>query len=882
MKFPLRSVGQRTRQRGIVAVMAVIFLITAVVFVLTQTLNITGTTSIDNMQQRNSSAALFLAESGLQRGQAVLNSSSSISNAVCTGLGGLTSYPIGAGSFTLSAESSPEECNSDLGPFCASCTIESTGTVNGSSRTVRRTISLTTQNGKGCNTSGGANCANPVMNLFNNFAFKSVALFNLAYDRQGQSVVGTCTATGCAPMWFVRAKQTNADMGNAVTIDAGAGYPIQASLTSTNYSFVGALFPGSSAAGPTIVGSYWSQQQSGNCCTTSKGGLTGTTNNGVDNNTDSLTLTPPVDASSTEQLAKSWCYGGDTMVYGFAGTGTSTSDQLSAVTFNTTPTSTSYPGNIPLTRVARYPNATSTDVPSNHDIYSEIWYVRNPDYLSTTSNASSGGTATGSIGAKTANNAGSISTFTGTGRIDNGIAGTAGTTLTLTASASLSAGSVLSGTGVTSRTYIVSGSGTTYTVSTPQNVPSTTINSFTFTTGSGPTGTFSVGDTLTGTGVTSSPATTITSFGTGTGGAGTYGVSQSQTVSNKTITAASAILYATVSTNYLSVGDTITSGGSITSGTTITSFKTGNGTTSPSGIYSYNISTSQTANNGVPIAITAAGKTIHLPTATGTPPSAGTIVKVRSGTGNFDAGATVTGSISGNTLTVTAVSSGVLSPGDRIFGINGLIRPLSTITHASGSNNCPTCTGTGGIGTYLVSGAEQTVASATIYARRAVIACTNVSDCFQGTGTISGTTLTISGTPTGNLSVGDTLAGTGLSAGTFITSSGGAGTYNIYPSQTVSASTAISAAPNASLFKISGGSQTPLTPLSGASICGGICAFFNVPSSNTSSTTFSITKSANTDYWSSGFMCLKGVDVTPPIQVFSSARTPAGWTEVLR
>ena len=51
-------------QRGIVAVMAVIFLITAVVFVLVQSLNITGTTSIDNKQQLNSTAALFLAGRG--------------------------------------------------------------------------------------------------------------------------------------------------------------------------------------------------------------------------------------------------------------------------------------------------------------------------------------------------------------------------------------------------------------------------------------------------------------------------------------------------------------------------------------------------------------------------------------------------------------------------------------------------------------------------------------------------------------------------------------------------------------------------------------------------------------------------------------------------
>ena len=61
---------------------------------------------------------------------------------------------------------------------------------------------------------------------------------------------------------------------------------------------------------------------------------------------------------------------------------------------------------------------------------------------------------------------------------------------------------------------------------------------------------------------------------------------------------------------------------------------------------------------------------------------------------------TFTGSISGTTLTVSAISNGVIAVGDQVFG-NGLA-PNTTITALG--------TGTGGIGTYTVS-SPQTVAS---------------------------------------------------------------------------------------------------------------------------------------------------------------------------
>lgn len=133
------------------------------------------------------------------------------------------------------------------------------------------------------------------------------------------------------------------------------------------------------------------------------------------------------------------------------------------------------------------------------------------------------------------------STFSVTGSI-------AGNVLTVTAvgSGTVVPGGTISGTGVATGTQVVSQlSGTTggigtYAVSIPeQTVASTTISGTygTLTVGGTVTGTFGVGQTLSGTGVVA--GTAITALGTGTGGAGTY------IVNNNTVVASTAITGAT-------------------------------------------------------------------------------------------------------------------------------------------------------------------------------------------------------------------------------------------------------------------------------------------------------------------------------------------------
>ena len=322
-------------------------------------------------------------------------------------------------------------------------------------------------------------------------------------------------------------------------------------------------------------------------------------------------------------------------------------------------------------------------------------------------------------------------------------------------------------------------------------------------------------------------ATQITAFSPGvTGGIGSYTVNPSQSISNTTITAASNVLRAsTPSYGVLNNGVAITSG--ITGSPTISYTDISvTGAAAGSGLSGdYRLSGSPiTVSGGAPVSMQSNLKSIALPTLAGsfitgttytivsvgttnfiligasantvgtiftatgagsgtgsakkTPPSIGTAIAVSSGTGQFDS-ATVTGSISGTTLTVTAVTSASLKLGDALFGIN--------IGYGSSAVNTQITalgTGSGGTGTYTVNN-SQTAASGTIVARAAVTSVT------------SATAYDVSRTPT-----------------------------------------------------------TRLT--SSAFVCGGVCAFmFDNSGSNTQ---FTFTGVNSGDDWATGFMCLRGVD----------------------
>jgi len=165
---------------------------------------------------------------------------------------------------------------------------------------------------------------------------------------------------------------------------------------------------------------------------------------------------------------------------------------------------------------------------------------------------------------------------------------------------------------------------------------------------------------------------------------------------------------------------------------------------------------------------------------------------------SIPASTTFVGSISGTTLTVSSVTNGVIKPGTAIYGV-GIAN--ETIVTANG-------TGSGGTGTYTVN-ISQTVTSTTITGNlSAAIITASIGATVTGiigsvvtgtingavfTGSITGSTLTVSAVTSGTIAIGQTITGTGVSANTTITAlgtgTGGTGTYTVTPSQTVASTT---------------------------------------------------------------------------------------------
>lgn len=123
--------------------------------------------------------------------------------------------------------------------------------------------------------------------------------------------------------------------------------------------------------------------------------------------------------------------------------------------------------------------------------------------------------------------------------------------------------------------------------------------------------------------------------------------------------------------------------------------------------------------------------------------------------------ASATGTIAGNVFTAVSALSGTFVNGSVLSGTN-VVTGTTIVSQLTGP--------AGGLGTYLLSTGEQTVASTTVTATYGV--------------------LTVGGTVTGAFAVGQTLSGSSVTANTSITQlgtgTGVAGTYYTNVSQTLS------------------------------------------------------------------------------------------------
>lgn len=153
--------------------------------------------------------------------------------------------------------------------------------------------------------------------------------------------------------------------------------------------------------------------------------------------------------------------------------------------------------------------------------------------------------------------------------------------------------------------------------------------------------------------------------------------------------------------------------------------------------------------------------------------AAATGTTIAGGSVTATAGAVGTGSIAANTLTISAVTNGVYTVGSVISGPN--ITGTPTITAI--------LTGTGGAGTYTVSGAAQTAASGTVTALNTLMTISAV-----GSGAVAaGEPVVVSGGTIGTNPVGNAIGSLG-------TSTGGTGTVILSKPAQFAASTVVTLA----------------------------------------------------------------------------------------
>lgn len=413
----IRCPRQPASQRGVVTVVGMLFLIATVVASLALMLRISSNAVIDNQRQGDSTAAFFLAESGLEQAQAALSAGlvGNYTSDTCTGVA--STYNLARGSVRVTAVSAPATCDNAGTTPCSACTVTSVGEVGFTKRTLTQEIGLTVRNGVFCN-GATTDCSNTPtqtwqLKLKNSSAVAGVGLFNLTYDEHGNNRATCATASNCRLQLDLSSPAAGTNsvglMGNAVLIPSNATYPIYQTMTrgGNDLAEVGVFFLGTSApslTGPTAnpgAGSYWNTRNNQTTSKTvgSNGSSTGGTNDGTA--TSGGTCSAP---SANTQDCTSWCYGGDTLVFSFASRVTLLTDELTGVTFGT---NSGVGQNVAMTRVAKYPSALLTGAPANVD--AEIWYARNPNFSGSSPlavNASSyKGRGSGAMGARwTSNN----------------------------------------------------------------------------------------------------------------------------------------------------------------------------------------------------------------------------------------------------------------------------------------------------------------------------------------------------------------------------------------------------------------------------------------------------------------------------------------------
>ncbi len=357
--------------RGVVSVMVMLFLAAVVLFILSKSLTMSGSKSLESQEQYDSVAALALAESGREVGLAAITTAVNLDDAnfgsSCASLASSSAITLGRGSFQFVPSSTPASANL--------CPIRVQGTVNKANRTLESQINFNSQIGT------GGYGTEPTMTLNNPYNVPAAAVFNLAWRRQGstghsppggQATASTCTLPSCGERWNLESSSGGnavGSLGTSLSVAANGSVQVAQTIDSPrNYTEVGLILGGLSGT-PTPRGSYYDSKETAN----------------IPNQNTSYGTTPSGEPSSGAQ----WCAGADTLVFGVSGRGDDNpTARFTNVVFNTNG-SPAQP--IEMTYVAHYPNIDGSSPNTFGDVFSEVWWTYNP-YISMNGGSSAGTT----------------------------------------------------------------------------------------------------------------------------------------------------------------------------------------------------------------------------------------------------------------------------------------------------------------------------------------------------------------------------------------------------------------------------------------------------------------------------------------------------------
>jgi hypothetical protein len=406
-----------------VALMAVLLLVTAVIFALGQTLAMSGAAGSDNRQQLGSTAAFFLAESGVEHAQSVLRIAAlagTSTNSTCTDLGALPSTALGSGHLQgtfryTAAVSTPAVCGG-ANPACTSCAVTVLGKVGLSSRSIL--VQMSANRSDGVEGYGHQFTLNLETVSDNTFAFTHLA-YNPQTNWGGDAVAGYCqnngpgSLTSCTESWKLPGTYYNNTASQGVFAQAvyAGVYTINEELRTfgapptyadRNYVQTGVTFrPAAGFAAVSHVGSFASSPS--NVCVASDTPRTQPITYYVGEGSNTYCAryayqTAQLDANWTcnpqSATTPDWTNAGsaDTLLVGFggkpyySGSGARRTNQLSGLSVN---------------GQALYRQLTMAGTQGD-TMYSQIWFTYNPAYYATAANATSLAVAaslTASVGA---------------------------------------------------------------------------------------------------------------------------------------------------------------------------------------------------------------------------------------------------------------------------------------------------------------------------------------------------------------------------------------------------------------------------------------------------------------------------------------------------